>query len=177
MGDRLQPGAEAPEFTAEIWNGDSFRLSAQRGRKLWLAFLRYAGCPLCNLRVCDMIRRSERFAKRGLDIAAVIQSPAASISRYVSKQSPPFPLLADPEGRIYAQYRVEKSFVGLVHPKNVLELARARRHGFRQGKIDGPVTRLPADFLIAEDGCLRQCFYSDTAARHIPLSRVEAFAD
>ena len=97
---RLEAGARAPDFTATDWQGSALRLDDVHGRR-WLAFFRYAACPLCNLRVHQMVKRHAEFAERGLSILAVFQSTAGSIARYVGQQRPPFPLLADPEERLY----------------------------------------------------------------------------
>jgi peroxiredoxin Q/BCP len=171
---RLEPGARAPDFTASDWRGATVRLADVPGRR-WLAFFRYAACPLCNLRVHHMIERHADLAARGLSILAVFQSPAASIAQHVGRQEPPFPLLSDPEERLYALYGLETSLVAAASPANLGRLAQAVRQGFVPGRPDGSVTRIPGDVLIEADGTIARAFYGRVIADHIPFEEVEAF--
>lgn len=171
---RLSANDAAPSFEAMDWKGNCHRLEDFAGKRTWLAFFRYASCPLCNVRIGEMRAAPERWPK--LNIAAVFQSPAASMAQYVGQQEPPFPLLCDPEEKLYAAYRLEKSTPGFWKPTNLLGLAKAAGQGFLPGKMEGTLTRLPADFLIDEEGRIVDAFYADDIAGHIPLGRVDAFA-
>lgn len=172
---RISPPAEAPDLTLDTWDGSTVRLADHRGRKVWLAFFRYASCPLCNLRVHQMIERHAGYAESGLDVLGVFQSPPGSMRRYVATQAPPFPLLCDPEERVYARYGCESSLAGYVAPTNGPVLARAMSQGFLPGRMEGTKTRLPADFLIDEEGVVQEAFYASAIADHIPFERVDAF--
>ena len=171
----LSLGQAAPEFEATNWKGDTIRLSDYAGKRLWLAFFRYASCPFCNLRVHDMIRRHEEFSNKGLAILTVFQSPPKRIARYVGKQDPPFPILCDPEERLYRLYELNASAKGLVSPSLGSQMAKAAVLGFLPGRIDGTLTRLPGDFLIDEKGLLVDVFYARDISEHIPFNRVETF--
>ncbi len=172
---RLQVGMRAPIFDAASWDGTTIRLADFEGRKLWLAFFRYASCPLCNLQVRDLIQRYPDLASRGLAIAAVFQSPAASIAEYVGRQRPPFPLLADPGEGLYRLYGLEASVAAFASPRNYSRAVRATLAGFAPGRMEGTRTRIPGDFLIDEGGVIRDLFYGEVIADHIPFERVEAF--
>lgn len=176
MGERLRAGEAAPKFQADVWTGARLDLARYRGRRLWLAFFRYASCPLCNLRVHEMIQRYGEFQRLGLELVAVFQSPKESIARYVGKQQPPFPLLADPEEELYRLYRLESSLGGFVTPRNLPSLAKALKLGFLPGRMEATVTRVPADFLIDADGVIREAFYGERIGDHIPLETVLRFA-
>ena len=79
--------------------------------------------------------------------------------------------------RLYGLFGLESSLRGYAHPTNVGALAQAARHGFVPSpKMDGTKTRLPADFLIDEEGLIRDVFYADVISAHIPFERVERFA-
>lgn len=173
---RLSIGQEAPDFEAEVWNGSRLKLSHLRGSRVWLAFFRYASCPLCNLRVHQMIEQHEMFEKLGVKIVAVFQSPEDSIAKYVGSQKPPFPLLTDPKEELYGLYRLGESVSGFFHPGNLPFLRKAFQLGFKMGRREGTVTRIPADFLIDAQGIVRECFYGDKIADHIPFPRAIQFA-
>ena len=53
---RLTFGDTAPAFETTSIDGRPIRLDDFRGQKLLLAFFRYASCPLCNLRISELIR-------------------------------------------------------------------------------------------------------------------------
>ncbi|HPM75791.1 MAG TPA: peroxiredoxin-like family protein [bacterium] len=172
---RLIVGEVAPDFTLPALGGAKITLSERRGEKIWLAFFRYAGCPLCNLRVGEMIARHARYEQAGLTILTVWQSPLDRLVRLVDKQEPPFPLLADPREEVYGRYGLEAKLSGMFAPAVTVKLAKAAARGFFPGPTDGTKTRLPGDFLIDEQGVLRDVFYGRDIAEHIPFERVEAF--
>ncbi len=174
---KLSAGQKAPEFFASTWDDQPVELKALRGKPLWLAFFRYAACPLCNLRVHQMIQRHESYRARGLQVLAVFQSPADKMKEYVGKQAPPFPLIADPDEGLYARYGLGKSLLGFAAPRNLAKAMEAARAGFMPGVPDGTVTRLPADFLIDPSGVIHEVFYAPEIGEHIPFERVEAFVE
>lgn len=173
---RLKQGTLAPSFRADNWDGTELRLNDFRGRNVWLAFFRYASCPLCNLRVHQMIQRYNEFSALGLAILAVFESPRESIAEYVGKQQPPFPLITDPTEALYRLYELEASKLALLHPSNAPVMAEALRAGFMVGRGEGTRTRIPADFLIDSAGRIDVAFYGDIIAEHIPFDTVLDFA-
>lgn len=175
-GNRLTPGMTAPAFEAELWDGGRIELTGLRGKKIWLAFFRYASCPLCNLRVHEMIKQHGVFQKSGLDIVAVFQSPRDSVSKYVGTQKPPFPIIADADERLYQLYHLEQDLAGFLHPANLPLMGKALKLGFAPGKPDGTLTRIPADFLIDAQGIIRKAYYGDKIGDHIPFESVVKFA-
>ena len=174
---RLAIGQEAPSFDATTWQGAPFRLDDLRGERVWLAFFRYASCPLCNLRVRAMYRQTDALRGAGVQPIAVFQSPSESIREYVLEgDEPPFPILADPGLHLYGLYGVEVKVSGFLAPRNISRFLAAKRDGLGGMNMEGPIGRIPADFLIGADGALVDVFYGDAISDHIPLERVSAFA-
>lgn len=172
---RIVAGTVAPDFTATVYARDPLTLSALRGQKVWLAFFRYAGCPLCNLRVHQMIQRHADWAAKGLQIVAVFQAPVAEVADNVGEQNAPFPIVCDPDEKLYRLYGLEASLAGYLSPKNLPLIAEALKEGFTPGAMHGTKTRLPADFLIDATGKVVETFYAGTIGDHIPFARVDAF--
>jgi hypothetical protein len=56
-----------------------------------------------------LIQRYAAYQAGGLEVLAVFESPRASILEYVGEQDAPFPIIADPEARLYDLYGVETS--------------------------------------------------------------------
>lgn len=172
---RIEKGRQAPDFTATVYAREPLTLSSLRGKKVWLAFFRYAGCPLCNLRVHQMIQRHPAWEQKGLAIVAVFQAPVGEVAANVGEQNAPFPIVCDPDEKLYALYGLEASLAGYLSPKNLPLIAEALKEGFTPGAMHGTKTRLPADFLIDEAGRVVDTFYAGTIGEHIPFDRVDAF--
>lgn len=172
---RLKIGSPAPAFGFADIKGNKVSFP-NLGRKTWLAFFRYAACPMCNLRVSEMMRKRERFAAANLDIIAVVQSPAERILEYmVPGEEIPFTFLPDTEEQLYKLYQLEHSAAGFLNPMNLAPFLKgvARREGGL--RPEGTITRLPADFLVDETGVIFDRFYASKIADHIPMARVDAF--
>ena len=174
---RLIEGALAPEFETVDHFGQPVSLAALRGRRVLLSFYRYAACPLCNMRVNAIIRRHAAWSAQGLEVLAVFQSSAAEIGQYVGRQDAPFPIIPDPGMQHYRRFGVETSWAGFLKAGLRLDVvARAIGHGYLPTRFSGPLNRVPADFLIDEDGRLVRCYYGADAGDHLPMDEVEAFA-
>jgi peroxiredoxin Q/BCP len=172
---KLEPGQIAPAFVATSYEGEKIELERYRGRKLWLGFYRFASCPLCNNRIHEVIRRHGEFQRQGIELLAVFQSPPERIAQYVGRQSPPFPLIADPELELYGRYGVVPRTAGMFAPRVFTGLLRALGNGFRPGPSEGPKAMIPADFFIDPEGLLWDVYYGEVISDHVPFSRVAAF--
>jgi len=168
-------GETAPDFTAPAAGRGDATLSKLRGQRVWLAFFRYAGCPLCNMRISQMIKDAKHYEDERLAILAVFQSPAARLERYLGPLNPPFPLVSDPAEQLYALYGLEKSLAGFLAPAVGPKLVKAMAAGFFPRATDGSKTRIPGDFLIDENGVVADAFYGKNIGDHIPFERVESF--
>lgn len=173
---KLQPGMAAPEFAAETWEGQSLSLSQYKGSKVWLAFFRHVNCPLCNIRIHEM---RDRYASLGADkvqILAVFQSPASRFQGNKTVAQSWYPLISDPQERLYALYGLSVSFAGTVNLGNLPLFAQAFTQGIGSfSKVDGTVMRIPADFLLDANGVIVDAYYGRKIGDHIPYPRIEQF--
>lgn len=173
----LVAGARAPACSFVTLRGERVELARLRGAPVWLSFSRFAACPLCNFRVHQVIGQwPARFAGTRLRHFMFFQSPAAKLREYVETHDPPFDLVADPEMELYRLFRVELSLTKMIS----LEALKIAGAAVRDRLLvvtgpDGPITRIPADFLIDGDGILRVARYGETIVDHVPLDEVSAF--
>src|SRR3978361_238298 len=98
----LVTGTLAPAFHVEDTFGTPVMLESYAGNPLLLSFFRNGACALCNLQVHKLIERYPMFAREGMAVIAVFESPRESIQRYVGRQDAPFPIIPDPQGALYA---------------------------------------------------------------------------
>lgn len=174
---RLVAGQRAPDFVWADVHGQQHQLSALAGQPVLLAFHRYASCPLCNLHMHALIARHAALHEAGLHVLAFFQSSAEVIGRNVGRQDAPFPILGDPDKRIYGMYGVEGSAGGVLRGAARLgDLFGAARLGFLPGEIDGDVSMVPADFLIGPDQLIHSAYYGADVGDHMPLDQIEAYA-
>jgi peroxiredoxin len=132
-----------------------------------LQFRRYAGCPICNVHLRSVARRHDEIVAAGIREVAVFHSAARDMLPHQGEL--PFDVVADPDRVLYAEFGVESSVRGLLHPSAWTTplrpqawavVLRGRRAGGSPGPTQGEtVTGLPADFLIEPDGHIRAVKY------------------
>lgn len=174
---RLQPTDIAPDFTVTDTDSRTHHLAAYQGQPVMVSFYRYAACPLCNLRVSQLIRHHQPLLLKCMVMLAFFTSPPGSIHSFVGSQGVPFPVISDEAKSYYDLYRVEED------PDLKAKLARlehifkqAAESGFESnGPVEGSLYTLPADFLIQPDGTIYAAHYGADISHHIPLTQVQQF--
>jgi thioredoxin-dependent peroxiredoxin len=175
---RLKVGEKAPLFKTTDIGDVIIDLHAHRGSKVLLSFYRYASCPLCNLRINRLIKLYPDLRKKGLKIISIFQSPKESILEYVGKQDAPFPIVPDPSQKLYKLYGVETSWLGFAKAGlEISKLVETTKLGFLPGKVEGDMNRIPADFLIDENGIIQTAFYGKDISDHLGESEILKFVD
>ncbi|TCV82313.1 peroxiredoxin-like family protein [Sulfurirhabdus autotrophica] len=175
-----QEGQQAIDFQVKDIYGTPISLADYAGRKLMISFYRYASCPLCNLRVHELIQRFPAFEAKGLSMLAFFQSPAERIREYVGKQDAPFPIIADPSHAVYQRYGVTSSWLGFGKAfalKLPMVFHAVIGEGFWPGKMDGDKATLPADFLITPEQTIYRAFYGSDIGDHLPIEEIYSFLE
>jgi alkyl hydroperoxide reductase subunit AhpC len=156
--------------------GEHFNLADLRGKRVLMRFNRQAGCPICNPRNREFIRLYPIFQRANIEVVSVFGSSENALPLGVGKQNPPYPCLADPKDRVYAQYGVERSLLGILSAKNMPAikegLAVRDAFGMSANGTDGEVTRMPAEFLISPDGVIERTHYHAFAADFLPMDNL-----
>jgi peroxiredoxin Q/BCP len=174
---RLRTGDLAPELRAEAFGTGPLDLSTYRGKAVLLSFYRYASCPVCNLRVRALMQQQDTLRARGLELVAVFQSSAESIGEYVGRQDVPFPIVPDPGLDLYRRFGVEARWSGLLTPKAWLAILRGALAGFLPGRIEGPMQRVPADFIIDAQGRIALAHYGRHIDDHLEIDALLQWLD
>ena len=174
---RLSRGDHAPAFRVDDVFGNVVDLAALRGSAVFLSFFRNAACALCNLRVQQLITRHDELAQTGVRVITLFESSADDIRQHVGQQNAPFPIIPDPEARLYDAYGVECSEDGVATtmelPGAPHMVADAAAAGFPLIPQPGSnVFRMPADFLIDANGIIVHAHYAEYVWDHTPLSSI-----
>lgn len=170
---KISAGHKAFAFERNDIFGNKIHFDESLKQKTMLSFFRYASCPLCNLRVNNLIRNYDTLTQAGLRIIAVFQSPAESIKQYVGKQDAPFPIIADPNQELYKLYGVTSSMLGMLRTSfRVKDLSQSFSLGYLPGKIEGSFAMIPADFLVNENFVIETAFYGKDVGDHLALPEI-----
>lgn len=174
---RIKVNDKAPTFTANDVNGTKIDLEKYKGKKVFLAFFRYASCPVCNFRMHDILENYDQIKASGYEIIAVYESTNETLNEFLRDENVPFPIIGDSELVLYKKYRVEKSFwrtIGSVFDKKVTNNKNKGKELFNGKKLkkDGNLTRIPADFLIDENGIITTAYYGKDIGDHLPLDQI-----
>ncbi|MGW6567384.1 peroxiredoxin-like family protein [Streptomyces sp. NPDC054975] len=183
----LVPGARVPVTTLAPVLGGPVALrdpDPDPGRLVHLQFRRFAGCPICHLHLRSFVRRYEEIEAAGIREVVVFHSPPEELRPHVDGL--PFPVVADPDKRLYAAFGVEASPRSLLSPRAWGPIARAVVLGtwaMLRGRARPPVRNprggrlgLPADFLITPDGHVAAAKYGTHADDQWPVDELLALA-
>lgn len=176
MCQKLKVGDKAPGFEAVDANGDTVRLSDYKGQKILVAFFRYAGCPVCNSRAHDLVESYDSIRSKGYRIIAIYESDGATLKDYLTETPVPFAVIGDPGLQLYKAYGVERSFWKTLGSGFKRQPVKAMKRGNslfgKKYRRDGHLTRIPADFLIDENGVLKAVHYGKNIGDHLPVSEI-----
>ena len=143
---KLEEGMQAPEFDLRDAEGNAWRLSELRGKKVILYFYPADDTPGCTAEACDF-RDSHRDLKAaGYVVLGVSPQGEDSHRRFADKYNLDFPLLIDKDFSAARAY------------------GATRAKGLLKG-IPLPVQR--ATFVIDEDGKIVQALYGVRAKGHV----------
>ena len=111
---KLEEGKAPPAFTLPDAEGKPVSLADFKGKNVVLYFYPKDDTPGCTKEACSFRDGWSKFRKRGVAVLGVSTDDEKSHRKFADKFSLPFPLLADPEKKIVADYGVwgEKSMYG-----------------------------------------------------------------
>jgi peroxiredoxin Q/BCP len=114
MGEFLEVGSKAPDFTLATDQGDRVKLSALRGKPVVLYFYPKDDTPGCTRQACAFRDQKAALAKHGAHVLGVSPDDVASHVKFRDKFELNFPLLADADHQVAEQYGAwrEKNLYG-----------------------------------------------------------------
>lgn len=107
-------GDKAPAFTAKDQNGKTVSLADFKGQEVILYFYPKDDTPGCTAEACNFRDNYQSLLGKGFAVIGVSTDDEKSHKKFETKYSLPFPLLADPDKKIVADYGlwVEKNMYG-----------------------------------------------------------------
>jgi cytochrome c biogenesis protein CcmG/thiol:disulfide interchange protein DsbE len=98
-------GHPAPDFTLPTVAGDTFTLSALRGKPVILNFWA-TWCPPCRAELPELEAAHERYAGQVIVVGVNQMEPAANVAAFAGQIGLAFPLPLDAQGDVSRQYAV-----------------------------------------------------------------------
>ena len=127
-----------------------------------------------------MSKKHPEYSAKGLHVIGIFESANQGyMAEYIGSQSPPFPIIADPEKKLYVPYGLETSAMGLLksmfQPIKLYQTMVVNGNLPKPTKIDSTVHRMPADFLLDEDLKVHKVHYGRDIGDHISDYEIENF--
>lgn len=100
-----------------------------------------------------MRRKNNDFMQAGAGLVLVGMGSVADSADFAHKQELPFPLISDPEGRLYTAFGLRKaSIASLFSPTLFVKGVSALSQGYGVGRPIGDIRQLPGVFIIDTKG-------------------------
>lgn len=161
MTTKIRVADKAPDFKFKTpWDKERKFYEITGKKPAVLVFLRYIGCPVCQLAMAEIKRDIKLIEKKGAVLFIVLQSSSANIVSVTKKEDWPFTIICDPEGILFKLYNVAPGgIVKYLHPAGLISAIRATFKGYAHGKFEGRETQLPAVFVVAPDKIIKYAYY------------------
>ena len=112
----LKPGDTAPDFCVVDTKGNTLTLESLSGKKAYIILFRPSACPLCNLTVSRIKKKSAELKKAGVEIIPVFESTPSEMKSFAGTQATDdFPIyIPDPASnyKMYADFGRQRGVVG-----------------------------------------------------------------
>jgi peroxiredoxin len=163
MSSILTIGNKARDFRFKTpWDDEVKFYDAVGYNPAVLIFLRYYGCPVCQMEMAKIKQEIDLVSKKGGRVFVVLQSAPETLASLTKKEDWPFTIISDPEGKIFQLYGVDAGgIIKYLHPAGLFAAIKAISRGFRHGKFEGKETQLPAAFAMTGDKLIKYAHYGE----------------
>lgn len=148
---KLSIGEELPDFMMSTAFADLVPLSAALDKDYAiLLFLRYYGCPVCQLDIRTLSAGYEQIKGAGAQAFVILQSPPETIRESLAPGDLPFPIICDEGAELYRNFAIDAagSSLKMLNLPTLRKASKAKKQGIKHGKSEGIELQLPAVFII-----------------------------
>ncbi|MFW9913461.1 MAG: peroxiredoxin [Candidatus Thorarchaeota archaeon] len=131
----IKIGDKAPDFKTKTESGDEFKLSAHKGKKVFLYFYPKDNTTGCKAEACSIRDSYNVFEGNDIPVFGVSGGTAKSHQSFKDKNDLPFPLLMDENfeiSKLYDVYQTKK-----MYGKEYLGIVRTTFLIDEDGKVEG----------------------------------------
>ena len=158
---KLSKQDEAPDFVFDTpWKAGQQYYKEAGDNTSVLIFLRYIGCPVCQMEMARIKQDIDRFNSKNAGVFVILQSRPEIAAKLARKNDWPFTIVCDPEAEIFLKYGVTHGgLLKYLHPAGLMAVVKATFKGFRHGKFEGRETQTPAVFIADADRRITYAYY------------------
>lgn len=158
---QLRSGDKAQDFYFETpWSPLQNFYETLKDKPAVLVFLRYLGCPVCQMEMAHLKREIGLFTQKETKVFVFLQSSPPTIASAAKEGDWPFFIVCDPQGAIFQKYAVEAGgIIKYLHPAGLIAAIKAVSKGFRHGKFEGKETQVPAAFAVNSKEIITYAYY------------------
>lgn len=149
---KLKVGDTAPAINAKDEQGNDFRLSDLKGKKVVLYFYPKDDTPGCTKESCNLRDNYAELQKRGYEVVGVSADTQKKHQKFIAKYNLPFTLLADEDKKVIDDYGVwdwkkfmGRTFLGIVRTTFIID-----EEGKIEEIIDKVVTKDHANQILKD---------------------------
>lgn len=161
---QLTDGYDVPDFGFDTpWETQQKFYDNAGNDAAVLIFLRYQGCPVCQLNMVNIKKDIALFHQKKARFFVVLQSQPEIVAGLNNKNDWPFTIICDPNSDLFRQFSVMPGGIfKYLHPAGLAAAIKATCKGFRHGKFEGRETQLPALFIVSTDKRITYAYYGKT---------------
>ena len=158
---QLQTGDKAHDFDFNTpWATQQNFYESLGNKPAVLVFLRYYGCPVCQMEMANLKEEIELFAKKDTKVFVFLQSSPEIVASAINEEEWPFTIVCDPKGDVFAKYSVEAGgFFKYLNPIGMFSAMKAIGKGYKHGKFEGKETQTPAAFAVNAAKSINYAYY------------------
>lgn len=122
-------------------------------RKTAFIFLRYYGCPLCQMDMHEMAKNYSALTDDDAYIYVVLQSDKEKLKEKLEGHALPYSIICDPTQALYKQLEIDvaEDKAKLLDAKTALKIGKMKLGGYQHGEYEGEELQLPATFILDKD--------------------------
>jgi peroxiredoxin Q/BCP len=157
----LKVGDTAPNFQFDTpWKSSQDFYETMQHQNTIFVFLRYHGCPVCQMEMANLKRDIKLFNQREARVFVFLQSSITTLAPLLKEEDWPFEIVCDPKGTIFQRYAVEPGgIIKYLHPAGMIAAVKAMGRGFFHKKFEGRETQLPAAFIVEANKTIKYAYY------------------
>jgi thioredoxin-dependent peroxiredoxin len=159
MGEWIEAGEKAPDFTLAADDGTRVKLSALKGQPVVLYFYPKDDTPGCTKEACAFRDRSRELQKLGAKVLGVSADTVDSHVAFRDKFKLNFPLLADVDHKVaekYGAWREKnmygKKFMGIQRSTFLIDAKGQVAKVWKAVQVDGHDEQVIAAIKALDDG-------------------------
>jgi peroxiredoxin Q/BCP len=144
MGEFLEPGTKAPDFTLPAADGTKVTLHELRGKPVVLYFYPHDDTPGCTREACAFRDRRAEVAQLGAAVLGVSPDDVSSHKKFRDKHALDFPILADVDHNVADRYgawrekvRFGKRAMGIQRSTFLIDAEGIVRKVWKNVQVDG----------------------------------------